>query len=75
MKINFYKEIVGDSINVMLSAATYNFKRMMTKWKSSFLKRKNIFHSIIISKITLMFCFIFTAMFLPETSNGSIKIF
>jgi ABC-type iron transport system FetAB permease component len=29
---------VGDAINVMLSAAAFNFKRMMRKWKSSFLQ-------------------------------------
>lgn len=34
---NFYKGIVGDNINIMLAAAAYNFKRMMNKWKSSFL--------------------------------------
>src|ERR1035437_5792249 len=34
---NFYKGIQGDNINVMLAAAAYNFKRMMNKWKSSFL--------------------------------------
>ncbi|GHV13920.1 hypothetical protein FACS1894169_01880 [Bacteroidia bacterium] len=33
---NFYKGITGDSINVMLAAAAYNFKRMINKWKSSF---------------------------------------
>ena len=33
---NFYKGITGDSINVMLSAAAFNFKRMMRKWESSF---------------------------------------
>jgi len=33
---NYYKGILGDSINVMLSAAGYNFKRMMRKWSSSF---------------------------------------
>lgn len=33
---NFYKEITGDNINVMLAAAAFNFKRMMNKWKSSF---------------------------------------
>lgn len=33
---NFYKGIFGDNINVMLSAAAFNFKRMMNKWKSSF---------------------------------------
>ena len=35
---NFYKGIFGDNINVMLSAAAFNFKRMMNKWKSSFLR-------------------------------------
>lgn len=34
---NFYKGIFGDNINVMLSAAAFNFKRMINKWKSSFL--------------------------------------
>jgi IS5 family transposase len=36
MNRNFYKGIKGDAINVMLSAAAFNFKRMMRKWKSSF---------------------------------------
>ena len=36
MNRNFYKGITGDAINVMLSAAAFNFKRMMRKWKSSF---------------------------------------
>jgi len=35
-KRNFYKGITGDAINVMLSAAAFNFKRMMRKWRSSF---------------------------------------
>ena len=26
---NFYKELVGDAINIMLAAAAYNFKRAM----------------------------------------------
>jgi IS5 family transposase len=34
---NFYKGITGDNINVMLSAAAYNFKKVMNKWKASFL--------------------------------------
>ncbi|HMN17349.1 MAG TPA: transposase [Ignavibacteriaceae bacterium] len=46
MKRNFYKEITSDSINVMLSAAAYNFKRMMRKWKSSFYYF--IYHRIIL---------------------------
>ena len=32
---NFYKGTFGDSINIMLAAAAYNFKRMMNKWKTS----------------------------------------
>lgn len=34
---NFYKGVFGDNINVMLAAAGFNFKRMMNKWKASFL--------------------------------------
>ena len=34
---NFYKGIFGDNINVMLSAAAFNFKKIMNKWKTSFL--------------------------------------
>jgi transposase, IS5 family len=34
---NFYKGIFGDNINVMLSAAAFNFKRMMNIWKRIFL--------------------------------------
>ena len=37
LKRNFYKGIFGDNINVMLSAAAFNFKRMMNKWKVAFL--------------------------------------
>jgi transposase, IS5 family len=33
---NFYKGIFGDNINVMLSAAAFNFKKLMNKWKSVF---------------------------------------
>lgn len=32
---NFYGKIFGDNINVMLSAAAFNFKRMMNKWKNN----------------------------------------
>jgi IS5 family transposase len=39
---NFYKGVFGDNINVMLSAAAFNFKRMMNKWKSSFLRLLNL---------------------------------
>ena len=34
---NFYKGIFGDNINVMMSAAAFNFKRMMNIWKQIFL--------------------------------------
>lgn len=33
---NFYKGIVGDNINIMLSAAAFNFKRMMNIYKKMF---------------------------------------
>lgn len=35
--LNFYKGLIGDSINVMLAAAAFNFKRMIRKWKANFL--------------------------------------
>ena len=34
---NFYKHVLGDSINIMLAAAAFNFKRIMNKWKNYFL--------------------------------------
>ncbi|MDI9319920.1 MAG: transposase, partial [Phycisphaerales bacterium] len=34
---NFYKGIKGDEMNVLLSAAAFNFKRMINKWKKFFL--------------------------------------
>lgn len=52
---NFYKGIVGDNINIMLVAAAFNIKRMMNKWKSSFL---SIFYSIFIEPF-FKFNFIF----------------
>lgn len=33
---NYYSHIAGDKTNVLLSAAAYNFKRMMRKWKVMF---------------------------------------
>lgn len=43
---NFYKGIKGDEMNVLLAAAAFNFKRMMNKWKYSFLY---FFHNFIFS--------------------------
>jgi IS5 family transposase len=34
---NFYRGLVGDSINVLLAAAAFNLKRMLNKWKSCWL--------------------------------------
>lgn len=34
--LNFHKGIIGDNVNLLLSAAAFNFKRMMNQWKSSF---------------------------------------
>jgi len=36
MRRNYYKGITGDAINIMLSSAGYNFKRMMRKWSAFF---------------------------------------
>ena len=52
MNRNYYKGITGDAINVMLSAAAFNFKRMMRKWKSSFYY---FFYHHIISSIISFF--------------------
>lgn len=49
---NFYKGAVGDNINIMLAAAAFNFKRMMNKWKSSFLP---FFQALCFSTIKLIF--------------------
>ena len=44
---NFYKGIFGDNINIMLAAAGFNFKRMISKWKVSFLSYlKQVFRTI-----------------------------
>ncbi|MBK7884097.1 MAG: transposase [Chitinophagaceae bacterium] len=37
MSRNYLKGTVGDAINVILAAATMNFKRMMNKWKVEFI--------------------------------------
>jgi len=47
---NFYKGIFGDNINIMMAAAAFNFKRMMNKWKSSFLGLLKYFLDIFISR-------------------------
>lgn len=44
---NYYRGIIGDEINVLLSAAAFNFKKMMNKWKASFLAFwQNIFYQL-----------------------------
>jgi IS5 family transposase len=61
---NYYAKIFGDNINVMLSAAAYNFKRMLNKWKTSFwaplqmiiLIVKNLFQALYI-KFNLNYSF------------------
>lgn len=52
---NFYKGITGDNINIMLAAAAFNFKRMMNKWKSSFLQ----FFEILFQELKVSFHVIF----------------
>jgi IS5 family transposase len=44
---NFYSHIAGDEINVLLSAAAYNFKRMMRKWKEMFKYFLSFFYSLL----------------------------
>lgn len=52
---NFYKGVFGDNINLLLSAAAFNFKRMMNKWKSSLLPFFQNLVSIIISILSFLF--------------------
>lgn len=47
---NFYKGIMGDDINVMLAAASMNFKRMMNIWKEFFLALFEKWLCIIVSE-------------------------
>jgi len=42
---NFYSKIIGDEMNVLLSAAAYNFKRMMRKWKDAIKNFLFLFYS------------------------------
>ncbi|NCQ17915.1 MAG: hypothetical protein COW85_02390 [Ignavibacteria bacterium CG22_combo_CG10-13_8_21_14_all_37_15] len=58
MKRNFYKGITGDAINVMLSAAAFNFKMMMRKWTSSFWL---FFYRYFISPIISFFVQVFSS--------------
>jgi IS5 family transposase len=44
---NFYSYITGDETNVLLSAAAYNFKRMMRKWKEMFKYFLSIFYYVL----------------------------
>lgn len=63
---NFYKEVVGDNINIMLATAAFNFKRMMNQWKSSFIFSFVHFFQNFISKISSRF-------FSPYTLKWLIK--
>lgn len=44
---NFYSHITGDETNVLLSAAAYNLKRMMRKWKEMFKYFLSIFYYVL----------------------------
>jgi IS5 family transposase len=48
---NFYKGVFGDNTNIMLAAAAFNFKRMMRKWKTSFL---DFLRQFVIAAIIIM---------------------
>jgi transposase, IS5 family len=52
---NFYKGIFGDNINIMLAAAAFNFKRMMRKWKTSFLASFMAFIQELFFAIAILF--------------------
>jgi transposase, IS5 family len=52
---NFYKGIFGDNINIMLAAAAFNFKRMMRKWKTSFLALFQAFIQEVFFVIAILF--------------------
>jgi IS5 family transposase len=56
MARNYLKGINGDAINVMLSAAAFNFKRVMNIFK----KKMSILCSNIIEIIYNVFCLLFT---------------
>jgi IS5 family transposase len=56
MARNYLKGINGDAINVMLSAAAFNFKRVMNIFK----KKMSILYSNIIEIIYNVFCLLFT---------------
>ena len=52
---NFYKGILGDNINIMLSAAAFNLKRMIRKWKKSFwLLIEHLFNTLTPKYLTLI---------------------
>ncbi len=57
---NFYKGIVGDSINVLLAAAAINFKRMMNKWKKEFF---HFFQTLVFQFQALLSHFLFYPLF------------
>jgi IS5 family transposase len=58
---NFYSHIAGDETNVLLSAAAYNFKRMMRKWKELFKYFLSIFY------------YVLRVLFVPPYSNLNLK--
>jgi IS5 family transposase len=48
---NYYRYVIGDTINLLLSASGYNFKRMMRKWA----EKMKYFLSFLISSLTQIF--------------------
>lgn len=48
---NYYRYVVGDTVNLLLSASAYNFKRMMRKWA----ERMKYFLSFLISLLRQIF--------------------
>jgi transposase, IS5 family len=48
---NYYRHVIGDTINLLLSASAYNFKRMMRKWA----EKMKYFLSFLISLLRQIF--------------------
>jgi len=60
---NYYRNVIGDTINLLLSASAYNFKRMMRKWAVKI----KYFLSILFT----LFRQTFYPKFCPEILNGT----
>lgn len=58
---NLYKEVMGDNINIMLAAYTFNMKRVMTLIGSSFFGHNGKISSLAQKILESIFCLNFRA--------------